>query len=178
MISTISRFLCFRMFSVVIILLGLKINAFAQKNEAYKVNTPANTFLVGGGFSFFGLNAKAGMFAGHNILLGINVETHELLSTRKEAGVVGRKYINKNRLSFFAQMGVSYGSFKVWDLDIDNEKPDSELYRTFKINSGLGGEIRLTPKISIEGEAGIGKITNGGWWAPSLRSSVNYRFTR
>ena len=175
--------ICFMSERVVFLFLTLLVlssTSFAQQkdNTLYRENTPTNTFLVGGGFSFFGLNAKSGIFVGNNLLLGINGETHNLLSTRKEVGIFGRKYINKNRLSFFAEMGASYGSFQIWDLDIDHEKPDTEFYKELKLNGGLGAEIRLTPKISIEGAAGMGKIMNGGWWAPSLRSSVNYRFTR
>jgi hypothetical protein len=131
--------------------------------------------MIGAGPTFFGVNAKGGVFLKKHFMLGASLELHELLSSRKEAGLFLRKYVNSNRISFFAQAGTSYGSFQEWDLDMDSPSTPA-VYKRLKLNGGAGAEIRITPLISLEGEVGIGRIMNTNWWAPSIRSSINFRF--
>lgn len=156
----------------------LAATSFAQE-KWYRNPTPAGIFMAGAGPTFLGVSAKAGVFTKGNILLGFNGELHELLSSRREAGVFGRKYLNSNRLSFFVQAGVAYGRFQIWDfaaLDIDKPNTETpELHRGVKLNGSLGGEIRISRMVSIEGEAGYGRIFNANWWAPSIRSAINIR---
>lgn len=151
----------------------------AQETKWYNLPTAPKTLIIGAGPTFFGANLKGGVFLNKHFLLGGSIEVHELLSSRKEAGVYLRKYVNSNRLSFFIQAGPSYGSFQAWDIhmDIDNETHVTPpLYHRLKLNGVAGAEIRITPLISIEGEVGIGRIMNTDWWAPSIRSSINFRF--
>ncbi|MDQ6482140.1 hypothetical protein [Dyadobacter sp. LHD-138] len=149
----------------------------AQETKWYNLPTALKTQMIGVGPTFFGVNLKGGIFLKKHFLLGASMEAHELFSSRKEAGVFLRKYVNSNRLSFFIQAGASYGSFQAWDLDMDNETPGTPpLYYRPKMNGVAGAEIRITPLISIEGEVGIGRIMNTDWWAPSIRSSINFRF--
>lgn len=152
-------------------------NSSAQETKWYNLPTAPKTVMVGAGPTFFGANLKGGIFLKKHFLSGASMEVHELLSSRKEAGVFLRKYVNSNRFSFFIQAGPSYGSFQAWDLDMDNETPGRPpLYHRLKLNGVAGAEIRITPEISIEGEVGIGRIMNTDWWAPSIRSSINFRF--
>lgn len=153
------------------------LGSFGQDISWYKSETPKSTYLVGGGVTFLGFTAKAGVFLNKNFVVGINGEIHRLLSDRNEVGVFGRKYINKNRLSFYVQPGLSYGSFTEWDLgDIHEPNPvKNTKYNTFKINGTGGAELRINQKISVEGDVGVGKILDGGWWAPSIRCSFNVR---
>jgi hypothetical protein len=149
----------------------------AQQTSWYNLPTAPKTLMAGAGPTFFGANLKGGIFLKKHFLLGGSMEVHELFSSRKEAGFFMRKYVNSNRLSFFIQAGPSYGSFQMWDMDIDNEWPGTPpLYHRWKLNGVAGAEIRITPLISIEGEIGIGRIMHTDWWAPSIRSSVNFRF--
>jgi hypothetical protein len=160
-------------------ILNFSQSSSAQETKWYNLPTAPKTLMVGAGPTFFGANFKGGIFLKKHLLLGASMEVHELLSSRKEAGVYLRKYVNSNRLSFFIQAGPSYGSFQAWDIhmDIDNEAPGSPpLYHRLKLNGVAGAEIRITPLISIEGEMGIGRIMNTDWWAPSIRSSINFRF--
>lgn len=152
-------------------------SSFAQEMKWYNLPTAPKTLMVGAGPTFFGANLKGGVFVPKHFLLGASMELHEFLSSRKEAGLFVRKYVNINRFSVFLQAGSSYGTFQAWDFDIDNETPGtSPLYRSWKLNGVAGAEIRISPLISIEGEIGIGRIRNVDWWAPSIRSSVNFRF--
>ena len=131
---------------------------------------------MGAGPTFLGLSAKVGVFAGRNLLLGVNGERHELFSSRREAGVFARKYLNRNRLSFFVQGAAAYGRFQLWNWDIDRPSDERhELHHGVKLTGSLGGEIRFSKMISIEGEAGYGKIFGAGWWAPSIKSAINIR---
>jgi hypothetical protein len=149
----------------------------AQETKWYNLPTTPKTLIIGAGPTFFGANLKGGIFLKNHFLVGGTMEVHELFSSRKEAGLFARKYINSNRFSVFVQAGPSYGSFQEWDFDIDNKTPGpTPLYRRLKLNGVAGAEIRITPLISIEGELGIGRIMNTNWWAPSIRSSVNFRF--
>jgi hypothetical protein len=148
-----------------------------QETKWYNLPTTPKTLIIGAGPTFFGANLKGGIFLKNHFLIGATMEVHELFSSRKEAGLFARKYINSNRFSVFVQSGPSYGSFQEWDFDIDNKTPGpTPLYRRLKLNGVAGAEIRITPLISIEGELGIGRIMNTNWWAPSIRSSVNFRF--
>ena len=76
--------------------------------------------LFGAGPTIFGANLKGGIFLKNHFLVGGTMEVHELFSSRKEAGLFARKYINSNRFSVFVQAGPSYGSFQEWDFDMDN----------------------------------------------------------
>lgn len=112
------------------------------------------------------------------MLTGVSGELHELFSSRREAGFFGRKYLNSNRLSFFAQGTTAYGRFQIWDMDFDIDSPNDErheLHRGIKLTGSLGGEIRLSKMVSIEGEAGYGRIFGANWWAPSIKSAINVR---
>lgn len=154
----------------------------AQDNEWWKQKSPSGTFVIGAGPNFIGLNAKAGLFLKNNFMLGVNSEVHHFLSTRKEVGVFGRKYLNTNRLSFFVQSGVAYGRFEEWgSFDLDTppaERKERMEVSGLKINGSGGGEIKLSRRFGLEGEIGIGKILNTQWWAPSIRGSLNYRFLK
>ncbi|REA63792.1 hypothetical protein DSL64_05045 [Dyadobacter luteus] len=152
-------------------------SSFGQQAKWYNVPTSPKTLMVGAGPTIFGANLKGGIFLKQHFLVGASIEVHEFLSSRKEAGLFARKYVNSNRLSVFVQVGPSYGSFQEWDFDMDNKTPGpTPLYRRLKLNGMAGAEIRITQLISIEGELGIGRIMNTNWWAPSIRSSVNLRF--
>lgn len=166
-----------KFFTVASFLLTILPAASKAQDTWYRENTPPHTFLVGAGPTFFGLNAKAGYFLKHNILVGANSELHELFSSRREAGVFGRKYLNSNRLSFFVQAGAAYGKYQAWNWNIDNPEP-SKLYRSVKLNVMAGGEIRFSKMVSVEGEAGYGRILNTNWWAPSIKSSINIRLNK
>jgi hypothetical protein len=164
----LSSFFCILLFSL---------PSSAQEIKWYKLPTAPKTLMVGAGPTFFGANLKGGIFLQKHFLLGGSMEIHELFSSRKEAGFFLRKYVNSNIFSVFLQAGSSYGSFQMWDMDIDHEKPGTPpLYHRWKLNGVAGAEIRISPLISIEGEVGIGRIMNTDWWAPSIRSSVNFRF--
>ncbi len=175
-------FFSFKMkyFTIVSLLLTGFATASKAQDAWYRENTPPRTFLIGAGPTFFGLNAKAGYFLKYNILIGASGELHELFSSRREAGVFGRKYLNSNRLSFFVQAGAAYGKYQAWgNWDIDNPEPSNpELYRSMKLNATAGGEIRFSKMVSIEGEAGYGRILNTNWWAPSIKSSINIRLNK
>ncbi|MCD8540918.1 MAG: hypothetical protein LRY55_14995 [Leadbetterella sp.] len=163
------------------VLMGAPLNA--QDKSWLKESTPSGTFLIGAGPNFLGFNAKAGTFLKKGVLIGVNAEVHHFLSTRKEAGVFARKYLNSNRVSFFLQGGVGYGNFEVWNFGFDIDKPPVEReepyhYRELKLNVTGGGEIKLSRRFGLEGEAGYGKILNSSWWAPSIRASLNYRILR
>jgi hypothetical protein len=161
---------------LLLFLITLPLIIHGQENWR-KVKTPNKTFILGFGPNYFGLNAKIGVFLGNNSVFGINSELHELLSSRREIGCFGRKYLNNNTISMFIQTGLAFGTFKEWDWDIDNETPGQpELIKSLKINGILGSEVRLTKNFSLEGELGIGKLLNANWWAPSVRGSLNYRF--
>jgi hypothetical protein len=154
-------------------------SSFAQEAKWFNLPTVPKTLMLGAGPTFLGVNVKGGMFLKKHFLVGASVEVHELLSSRKEVGLFARKYLNSNRFSVFVQAGPSYGTFKERDFDMDNETPGpTPIYRGLKLNAAAGAEIRITPMISIEGELGIGRIMNTNWWAPSIRSSVNFRLYR
>ena len=46
--------------------------------------------MLGAGPSYVGGTAKAGVFLNHNIVVGASAEVHDLLSSRKEAGLFAR----------------------------------------------------------------------------------------
>ncbi|WP_057936399.1 hypothetical protein [Algoriphagus resistens] len=121
-----------------------------------------------------GGTAKAGVFLKNNILVGASVEVHDLFSMRKEAGLFARKYINSNRFMVYIQPGLSYGTFKSNNFDIDASTENQEL-TALKLNFSAGSEIRISEMISFEGEAGIGRVMSANWWAPSIRTSINFR---
>lgn len=155
----------------------------AQDKSWLKESTPSGTFLIGGGLNFLGFNAKTGVFLKKDVMVGLEGEVHHFLSTRKEAAVFARKYLNRNRLSFFVQGGVAYGTFELWNFDFDIDTPPAEekpksFYKELKLNAAAGGEIKLNRRFSLEGAVGCGKILNSDWWAPSIRTSLNYRILR
>lgn len=128
---------------------------------------------------FLGINAHVGIFLKHNILVGINGEKHDLFTKRKEAGIFARKYLNANQVTFYLQSGLAYGSFEEIDFWLSRDelgnKREPLFLQEFKINMTAGGEIRLSKLFSLGGEIGTGKIMNSTWWAPSVRSSLNFR---
>lgn len=161
---------------ITVLILLVVSTGYAQTEPWYKLPTEHGTVVVGAGPTYVGGTAKAGIFLKQNRVLGISAEFHNLLSTRKEVGIFGRQYLNSNRFSAYLQPGISYGTFESWNLNID-DFTEEQKYTTVKLNFSLGGEIRLSKMISLEGEAGIGKLIGvDHGWVPSVRSSLNIRF--
>lgn len=137
-----------------------------------------NHWLVGAGPTYFGVTAKAGRFIANRWWAGAEVELHELLSSRQEVGLFTRYYTGERMISGFIGGGVSYGHFQAWDWDFDNVLPTPPLYRSTKLNALVGLEVRLTKRVSLEGVAKAGRLTNAAWIQPSFQGSVNYYLGR
>lgn len=173
--------LSIRALFVFCIALLMSVPLSAQDHKWYKESTAPGTILLGAGPTFVGLNAQAGVFLKHNILVGVNGETHDFFTRRREAGVFAKKYLNKDQLTFYLQGGVTYGTFEEVNWNIDGlrdelgNKREPLSYQDFKLNMTAGGELRFSKLFSISGEFGTGKIMNSTWWAPSVRSSLNFR---
>lgn len=131
-------------------------------------------WLVGAGPTFIGATAKAGKFVANRVWAGVQIEGHTAFSDRLEAGVFGRYYLWHGLLNGFSEVGVSYGRFQKWDLDFDNERPDSpELYRSVKFNAAFGMECPLSRRVSVEGVAKVGQLAKTNWLQLSVQGSVN-----
>ena len=131
------------------------------------------SWLTGAGITLLGSTAKVGYFATNRLWIGAEGELHNFLSTRLEGGLFTRYYLwNGSLLSGFALGGVSYGRFQNWDNDF--ETPGSPTrYSSAKLNAGLGLEMTLSRRFALEGVGKIGKLTDAGWFQPSVQFSLN-----
>ncbi len=144
----------------------------ASSKEKLSSFHPKGSWLLGAGATFLGLTAKGGVFAADQLWLGVEVERHKLFSTRQEIGFVPRYYVGKSRMHGFAGAGVSYGYFRTDSWDFDNPRPP-KIYHSVKLNTLAGAEVHLTRRISIEGVAKMGWLTEASGWLPSVQGSIN-----
>ncbi|RCR68562.1 hypothetical protein [Larkinella punicea] len=150
-----------------------------KPNPAWKAEVVSQhqkgSWLTGAGLTVLGTTAKVGYFAANRWWIGAEGELHNLLSTRLEGGLFARYYLwNGSLLSGFALGGVSYGRFQGWDWDIDFETPGSPTrYSSTKLNAGLGLEMTLSRRLALEGVGKVGKLTDAGWFQPSVQLSLN-----
>jgi len=131
-------------------------------------------WLIGAGPTLIGVTAKAGRFIANRTWLGIEAESHSLLSYRQEAGVFARYYLwNGSFISGFSEIGVSYGHFQGWNWDFDKIEPPQPLYRSAKLNAAFGLECPIGRRLSLEGVAKFGRLTQVNWIQPSVQGSIN-----
>jgi hypothetical protein len=169
-----------RPFIFTLLSFALGIGISLGQREWFREPTPKGTFTVGAGPTFLGLDVKVGGFLTPTVLVGLNGEIHEMLSSRREIGLFARKYVNTGRFSLFVQTGPAYGRFQAWGgWNIDSPpEPTPQLYKAVKLNGMLGGEIRFSRMLSMEASGGVGFIARANWWAPSLKSALNIRLNR
>lgn len=148
-------------------------------NAISSINHQKNKWLVGAGLTYLGLTAKAGRFVAPRTWLGLEAESHHLLSDRQEIGVFARYYLwNGGLISGFSALGVSYGSFQAWNWNFDGSKPPQPLYQSPKLNAAFGLECPIGKQLALEGVAKVGRLTQADWVQPSFQGSINYYFGR
>ena len=133
---------------------------------------PKGTWLLGVGATYIGLTAKGGAFATNRLWVGAEAEIHDLLTERREVGLFTRYYAGKGKAHLFVGTGVSYGAFKEFSWDIDDYTPP-QTYHSVKLNALAGLEIHLNRRLSIEGVAKVGWLTQASGFLPSVQGSVN-----
>ncbi|NBA84603.1 hypothetical protein GVN16_02470 [Emticicia sp. CRIBPO] len=163
---------------VLLILLSL-FTSYTKAQESagyYRQGTPPKTVLLSVGPTLIGVHADAGIFLKDNLLIGVNAERHEFLSSRREAGGFIRRYGKEKNAPLYLQAGLSYGHFKNWDWsDWDTLTELSPLYKSFKASGFAGFDLRISKQFSIGGEAGGGFLLKTTWFQPSLKLSLTCR---
>lgn len=144
----------------------------ASPKEKLSSFHPKGSWLIGAGATYLGLTAKGGVFAANQLWVGVEAEKHKLFSRRREVGLASRYYFGKGMMHGFVGAGASYGYFRFTSWDFDNYEPP-KIYHSFKLNALAGAEIHLTRRVSIEGVAKMGWLTEASGCLPSVQGSIN-----
>lgn len=145
-----------------------------SKKTIMDVSYRQGTWLLGAGITLVGMTAKCGIFATNHLWIGVEAEKHNFLSKRREAGLFTRYYVGKGNLRGFVGTGLSYGRFESFYMWGDEPSADpKEVYHDVKMNALAGVEVQLYRRLTVEGVAKIGRLTQTNWYQPSFQCSFN-----
>jgi hypothetical protein len=169
-----------------ILLCSLASTSFAQSGnqnsdwqKVARAHHQKGGWLTGGGLTIVGLQAKVGKFVANRTWVGLEGEVRNFFSQRQEAGLFARYYFwNGGFVSGFSEVGLSYGRFKDWAWEFDNNGELPKPFYSPKINAGFGLEYTLGRRFSLEGVVKVGKLTQVNRFQSSLQGSVNFYFGR
>jgi hypothetical protein len=134
-------------------------------------------WLAGGGILLFGATAKVGKFVANRTWIGLGSELYAFFSQYQEAGLFGRYYLwNGGFVSGFSEAGLSYGRYKDWVWEVEHGSQAPQPFYSPNVSGGFGLEYTLRRRISLEGVARVGRLTQANRFLPSFQGSVNFYF--
>jgi|GEM_PF-4380298 len=171
-------------------LLGLVLLSGVTPSRAQARPTPPNflkerflqgRWLAGAGLTGAGLSGKAGTFVREGLWVGLtaNAQLSGVFNRHLHAGMATRYYVARGRdFSFFAEGGLAYGHFNVyqWSRTEEAALASQRSFFSGNLHYDLGADLWMTRQVSIEGSLRRNHLLASGDALPGVNLALNYFF--